>query len=59
MLTDRLMRDVLNSQQLHFYNICLIYVLHKLKEFALAKSNAADLLQKLEKESNSGLTGKM
>ena len=59
MLTDRMMRDVLNAQQLHFYNICLIYVLHKLKEFALAKSNATDLLQKLEKESAGGLTGEM
>ena len=52
MLTDRLMQDVLNTQQLHFYNICLVYVLLKLKEFVSAKQNATNLLQKLEKESS-------
>ena len=33
MLTDRLMKDIPNKEQLHFYNTCLVYVLHKLKEF--------------------------
>ena len=33
MLADRLMRQINNEDQTNFYNICLIYTMHKLKEF--------------------------
>lgn len=49
MLADRLMRQINNQDQINFYNICLIYTMHKLKEFQNSRQLAKELLQKLEK----------
>ena len=50
MLTERLMRSLVNGEQLHFFNVCMVYVLHKLKEFQNAKQMASELLTRMEKE---------
>lgn len=44
MLTQKLLSGVTESRMLHFFNVCLVYVLLKLKEFNNAKQMATELL---------------
>lgn len=55
LLTDRFVRDRPDETQLHFYNVCQLYVLHKLKEFNSAKHVAQDLLRKMDRQTSLSL----
>lgn len=55
MLTEGLMREPKNIDQLHLYNVCLVYTYHKLKEFQSAKQMAQELLVKLERQTSLSL----
>lgn len=33
LIADRLIKGKLSERQMHFFNVCLVYCLHKLKEF--------------------------
>lgn len=50
MLTQKLLSGITEPRLLHFMNVCLVYVLLKLKEFESAKQMASELLQKMDKE---------